>query len=58
MVSVHGRTGRPGPNVWMARAEQGREPSMSLGFGPHLIYDGFGCPVSIGCWIRSPSAST
>jgi len=46
MVSVHGRTGRPGPNVWMARAEQGRELSMSLGFGPHLIYDGFGCPVS------------
>ena len=43
---VHGRTGRPGPNVWMARAEQGRESSMSLGFGPHLIYDGFGCPVS------------
>jgi S-adenosylmethionine decarboxylase len=46
MVSVDGRNGRRGPRVHLARAPQGRDDTASLGFGPHLIYDGFGCPAS------------
>ena len=45
-LAVHGREGHPGSNGRIARAVGGRTSSTGLGFGPHLVYDGFGCPAS------------